>query len=110
MLKKTYKYYYYMQNITNLSLLLNKYAGDCYSIVPFDLNHPSLLILDLSAHNKHLQENTFLNTELFSQYIFGEMAKANTPVAIGRYNENRIIYSRSNHFQGSEIRSIHLGI
>jgi murein DD-endopeptidase MepM/ murein hydrolase activator NlpD len=47
---------------------------------------------------------------VFSQFIFEEMAKANTPVAIGRYNENRVIYERSTHFQGQESRSIHLGI
>jgi murein DD-endopeptidase MepM/ murein hydrolase activator NlpD len=68
------------------------------------------LIFDLSSNNRHLQEIDLANTQAFNKYIFDEMTKANTPVAVGRYNENRIIYSRSTHFQGQEPRSIHLGI
>lgn len=38
------------------------------------------------------------------------MDRSGTPVAIGKYNENRIIYRQSENFQGLEARSIHLGI
>lgn len=99
-----------MQSVRNLSQVLKKYAGIYFPVVSENLNHPSLLIFDLSASNKDLQENNFLDTEAFSKYIFGLMAKAGTPVAIGKYNEDRIIYRRSKHFIGSENRTIHLGI
>src|SRR5690606_14730404 len=31
-------------------------------------------------------------------------------VGFGGYNEDRIIYKRSSHFQGEEPRSVHLGV
>jgi murein DD-endopeptidase MepM/ murein hydrolase activator NlpD len=99
-----------MPHHQNLSLTLNQHKAEFGPVIPHPLNHPHLLIFDLSENNKHLQQIDLANTMAFSQFIFGEMAKANTAVAVGRYNENRVIYARSTHFQGQESRSVHLGI
>jgi murein DD-endopeptidase MepM/ murein hydrolase activator NlpD len=80
------------------------------NILPYDLHIPQLLIFDLSAQNKELCQMDFTHETSFTEYIFNEMEKANMPVAIGKYNEDRIIYRQSENFQGIEPRSIHLGI
>jgi murein DD-endopeptidase MepM/ murein hydrolase activator NlpD len=66
--------------------------------------------LDLSSSNHTLNQIDFTNTVMFTQYVFGLMNEAGTPLAIGKYNEDRIIYRQSENFQGHEPRSIHLGI
>lgn len=79
-------------------------------ILPYDLRQVPILILDLTEHNKDLTKEVLLDTIAFTQYIFREMDKANALVAVGKYNEERIIYKRSTNFGGAEPRSIHLGI
>lgn len=83
---------------------------DFAAIVPLNLHSPELLVFDLSETNPLLQQIDFTDKVSFNQYIFGEMRKAGSRVAIGKYNEDRIIYRQSENFQGAESRSIHLGI
>jgi murein DD-endopeptidase MepM/ murein hydrolase activator NlpD len=99
-----------MQSSKDLLRILKKHSFDFAPVVTHNLNHPALLVFDLTINNTNLQKIDLVDTTSFSRYIFEEMAKSATPVAIGRYNENREIYRRSNHFQGGETRSIHLGI
>jgi murein DD-endopeptidase MepM/ murein hydrolase activator NlpD len=80
----------------------------------FENAHPVLpdlgeaLVLDLTSANDKLASINIEDTDTFTNYIFSEMAKAGVKVAIGRYNEDRIIYKRSSLFENG--RSIHLGI
>lgn len=77
-------------------------------ILPFDLNDPDVFAFDLTSRNQDLASIDLSSTEDFTRYIFSEMEKRNTPVALGRYDEDRVIYERSEIFGGD--RSIHLGI
>jgi murein DD-endopeptidase MepM/ murein hydrolase activator NlpD len=90
--------------------VLQKYSSLYHPVVPFDINNSKVWVPDLTIKNSILHEIDLTDTQVFSDYIFGEMQKRNTPVAIGGYNEDRFLYHRSNHFGGAERRSIHLGI
>jgi peptidoglycan LD-endopeptidase LytH len=94
----------------SLITMLRKNKTEFGNVIPFDLNNPQLLILDLSDRNAALKQMDFTHETSFTEYIFREMARADTPVAIGKYNEDRIIYRQSENFQDIEPRSIHLGI
>jgi peptidoglycan LD-endopeptidase LytH len=99
-----------MNTHSPLPSLLKKHAYRFSPVVPLDLNHPNVLKLDLTAGNPDLTDELIRDTALFTEYIFGRMRQRNTPVAIGGYNENRIIYRRSLNYAGAEPRSVHLGI
>lgn len=91
------------------TLLLNN-QGSYAPVMPFDFSSQGIFIFDLTENNTALANTDLSNTEAFTNYIFDELKKNNTPVGIGKYNEDRIIYSRSKVFDQSEPRSIHLGI
>lgn len=86
-------------------------------LLPFDFTTDPFLILDFSATNPDLDPNRqppldLTNTAAFSDYVFGKLGAAGARVGVGGYNEHRVIYRRSPHFQQTEQapREIHLGI
>jgi murein DD-endopeptidase MepM/ murein hydrolase activator NlpD len=79
-------------------------------VVDLDLNAPAVWVPDLTAANPALHQLNLTDTAAFEAYIFGEMARRQTPVAVGGYAENRFLYQRSAHFQGEEPRTVHLGV
>ncbi|WP_250630266.1 peptidoglycan DD-metalloendopeptidase family protein [Rhodoflexus caldus] len=80
-------------------------------VVPFNLNGENIWHINLTASNPALHQINLADTEAFSRYIFGEMEQQKAVAAIGGYNEDRFLYHRSRHFDGTtEARTIHLGI
>ena len=85
-------------------------------LLPFNFQHDPYLILDFSATNPDLAPShepplDLTDTAAFDAYVFGKLRKAGVQVGMGGYNEHRIIYRRSKHFNASdEPREIHLGI
>lgn len=90
-------------------------------IVPFDFQRDPYLILDFSATNPDLITIDLTDTASFTDYVVGKLRTAGVKVGVGGYNEHRIIYRRSEHFQqqeqtpndrrsAPEPREIHLGI
>ena len=80
-------------------------------LLPFDFRHDPYLILDFSANNPDLATLDLTDTATFTGYVFGKMKAARATVGVGGYNEHRVIYRRSDHFNASEEpREIHLGI
>ncbi|WP_461040922.1 peptidoglycan DD-metalloendopeptidase family protein [Spirosoma harenae] len=81
-------------------------------LLPFDFQKGSYLILDFSATNPDLLTLDLTDTAMFTNYVFGKLSAAGAKVGVGGYNEHRIIYRRSAHFNTSdeEPREIHLGI
>ena len=93
--------------------LLRKYYSTFHSVIDFNAGKDPLLLMDFTDGNKNLTKEIFENTETFTNYITTELKKSHAKYGIGGYNENRIIYSRSRHFNskpGEEPRSLHLGI
>lgn len=80
-------------------------------ILPFDFQKDPFLILDFSAKNLELADLDLTNTAVFTEYVAGKIRQAGAVVGVGGYNEHRVIYRRSPHFnQTEEPRCIHLGI
>jgi len=83
------------------------------SVVPFIKDKNKLVALDLSIKNNQLTEDVYVNTDALGKWINNEIAKSSSLYAIGGYDENRKIYSRSKVFdsiENDEPRRLHLGI
>ncbi|MDO8509545.1 MAG: peptidoglycan DD-metalloendopeptidase family protein [bacterium] len=71
----------------------------------------SLFVFDFTENNSELVKLDLKNNETFNDFVFSEMDKNNSTVGIGKYDEDRLIYRRSQLFAGAEeARSLHLGI
>jgi murein DD-endopeptidase MepM/ murein hydrolase activator NlpD len=86
-------------------------------LLPFNFTKETYLILDFSATNPDLATLDLTDTAVFTDYVFGKLHKAGAKVGVGGYNEHRVIYRRSSHFNTSTEKSpydgpreIHLGI
>ena len=85
-------------------------------LLPFDFTKDPYLVLDFSATNPDLATLDLTNTKTFTDYVFGKLRAAGAQVGVGGYNEHRVIYRRSEHFNTIEEtpydgpREIHLGI
>lgn len=89
---------------------LKKYSGSYASVTPFDLNKDHPFVFDFTSQNEELKQIDLNNEQAFNQYIFDQLKAHQTSVGIGKYNEDRLIYKRSDVFAGKKVRSIHLGI
>jgi murein DD-endopeptidase MepM/ murein hydrolase activator NlpD len=90
--------------------ILQKNKSNFRSVVDFNPAKEKLVKLDFTETNTELTVTNISNTEKFSQYIHNKITQANAKFGIGGYNENRILYKRSKLFEGTEDRTIHLGI
>ncbi len=95
---------------TRLENVLTKNAGNFRKVVDFNEANDKLLPLDFTAANKELTVDLLLSTYNFSRVINRQLSAAGARYGIGGYGEDRILYQRSEHFDGKEPRSIHLGI
>ncbi|MFW6311125.1 MAG: peptidoglycan DD-metalloendopeptidase family protein, partial [Nanoarchaeota archaeon] len=73
------------------------------NIFSFQIINP--VYLDFTSANKELK-NIDLNSEEFVKYVFDKIGNR---IGIGKYDEKRTIYDRSELFSGDK-RNIHLGI
>ena len=91
---------------------LKQSATEFAAVVPFEKND-RLALMDFTEKNTDLTSDILDNTDLFIRYINAKLKQENAKYGIGGYNENRVIYSRSRHFDavtGAEPRRLHLGI
>jgi len=80
-------------------------------VLPVDFTNESYRVLDFTARNGELDAVDLTDTAAFTEYVFGKLRAAGAVVGVGGYNEHRVIYRRSAHFQQTaEPRAIHLGI
>ncbi|RRB00959.1 peptidoglycan DD-metalloendopeptidase family protein [Larkinella rosea] len=80
-------------------------------ILPFDFQTDRYLILDFTVNNPDLTAVDLTDTSVFTDYVFGKLQRNGAVVGVGGYNEHRVIYRRSPHFnQTEEPRCVHLGI
>lgn len=100
-----------MTSPEQLTQILQAHAGEFASVLPYDLRTESFTTFDLTEHNHDLNSADLSDTSLFTDILFGYMRDEGTRVAVGKYDEDRIIYQRSGLFGDEEdARSIHLGI
>jgi murein DD-endopeptidase MepM/ murein hydrolase activator NlpD len=80
-------------------------------VVPFDLAGGKVVVFDFTGSNRELAHLDINDVSGFTEYLFEAISEAETPVGIGRYDEDRVLYRHSPLFDGTvERRSIHLGI
>ena len=96
--------------MNRLERALTSKNNDFYPVVPFDQQKDKLLHFDFTAANTELREEDIADTDRFSSYVTNKLIDKGCRYGIGGYNENRTLYRRSNLFDGSEARTIHLGI
>lgn len=91
---------------------LRNALNSCPSFSPVIALEKPLRKVDFSAANDDLTALDLTNTESFTTYIFGALLENNRYIGVGGYDEHRIMYRRSAHFNGlaGEDRCIHLGI
>ncbi len=96
---------------TNLSRILKKAANDFHPIIKFDAAKEKFFPFDFSERSKHIPSSKVIaDTNLFSNWVSETLSSQQASFGIGGYNENRVLYRRSELFSGEEARSIHLGI
>ena len=108
---------------SKLEYALLKNQSTFGSVVDFNPAKDKLLHIDCTANNKELTDEIIADTKKFSHYISNKLESNQCKYGIGGYNEDRILYRRSKHFEvaGSEAspqggglegaaRTIHLGI
>lgn len=104
------------------NILLHNQPG-FHPVVDFDAAKDTLLLLDLTAANSELTEDIFTYTKHFAWYINKKLEAGNYTYGIGGYNEDRVLYKRSELFNApgasklsyttaglQKERRIHLGI
>ncbi|UFH57473.1 peptidoglycan DD-metalloendopeptidase family protein [Spirosoma sp. KNUC1025] len=86
-------------------------------LLPFNFQTDPYVVLDFSASNSDLATDRrpgldLIDTATFTAYVFDKLKTAGANVGVGGYNEHRVIYRRSEHFNAlnEEPREIHLGI
>ncbi|MFC5412021.1 peptidoglycan DD-metalloendopeptidase family protein [Larkinella bovis] len=80
-------------------------------ILPVTFQTNPYLILDFTENNPDLATLDLTDTAVFTDYVFGQLRRNGAAVGVGGYNEHRVIYRRSAHFnQTDEPRCIHLGM
>ncbi len=87
---------------------LNRYRGQFNFVMRFDPSNDRVCVIDLTASNKDLSEVNIDDEQSFTSYIFNAIKDAGAIYGAGGYRKNRIVYSRSEVFEGD--RSVHLGV
>ena len=98
-------------NTNSLVAALEAHRTEMASVVPFDLSSGNVVVFDFTEANRELTHLDINDVSGFTEHLFGSIAEAETPVGIGRYDEDRVLYRHSPLFDGTtERRSIHIGI
>lgn len=87
--------------------ILEKHQSLLFPLIP-NLKEDDLMQLDFSEQSPYLKGVNLKDTAAFDKLLFQEVLKGK--VGIGGFFENRIIYRRSSHYDGTEPRSLHLGL
>jgi murein DD-endopeptidase MepM/ murein hydrolase activator NlpD len=94
----------------NIADILAVKQNEFHLVVPFSPGKDKIINLDLSIVNEELTEAIYVNTDRFGKWVNERLINASALYAIGGYNENRKIYSRSKVFDDQEEpRCLHLG-
>lgn len=107
-----------------LENVLEKNRLNFHPVVDFNAATDKLFHFDFTEANTELRASDIADTEKFSDYINNKLSTANAKYGIGGYNEDRVLYKRSELFdslgskvfpiggdlEGAGARSIHLGI
>ena len=94
----------------NLSEILKTNSHLFFPVVKINTILQKIIAFDFTQNNKALAAIDLCNTAIFNEFINDTLQKNNAIFGIGGYIENRVLYKRSSLFDGTENRTIHLGI
>jgi peptidoglycan LD-endopeptidase LytH len=99
-----------MMQTQAVTALLQKYGTGFHPVVKFT-DADALLPLDLTEANAGLTPAVYSDTAVFTAYIQQLLQHNHCSFAVGGYNELRVIYAASQHFDTKdEPRRLHLGV
>lgn len=90
--------------------LIEKHQKEYHPVVEFNAAADKLIVFDFTASNTELVKIDIGDTQKLSQYINNQLESTGSKYGIGGYAENRTLYKRSDLFDGTEPRTIHLGM
>ena len=93
-----------------LTRILQKHQSEFQKIVDFDPAKDKLYRFDFTEANAELRDADIADTAKFTTYIQHKLESAGAKYGMGGYNEERILYKRSNLFDGAQPRTVHLGM
>lgn len=96
--------------MVKFSDLLDSITKDFSLVTPYHPLRQRHIVFDLSENNHELSGIDLNDQKAFTDYIFNTLKSNDAEFGIGKYNEDRLIYKRSDLFSGAEPRSLHLGI
>lgn len=96
--------------MTRLERALTGKYTDYHPVVDFKKGKDQLLRFDFTGNNTGLTKDDIADTARFSAYVNAQLAAGGSRYGIGGYGEDRVLYKRSQLFEGEEARTIHLGI
>jgi murein DD-endopeptidase MepM/ murein hydrolase activator NlpD len=104
-------FYLLFLSMDKLIQTIQEASGNGINVLKFKFTEEDIYVPDLSDYNRELDNFDLDNAEEFGTWLNQKLTENNKTIAIGGYGEDRVVYKRSKHFgQGSDARSIHLGI
>jgi peptidoglycan LD-endopeptidase LytH len=94
--------------MNSLANILLHHQNSFHPVVEFNPATDKLLPLDFTATNTELTEDIISYTKHFVWHMDKKLE--GYKYGIGGYDEDRVLYKRSKHFDGTTPRTIHLGI
>src|SRR6478672_4329602 len=96
---------------TNLSRVLKKNEKEFHPIIKTDGKKDRFHLFDFSEQSQLIPtKETIAETLSFSEWVNDTLLSRKASYGIGGYQEDRVLYRRSELFGGEEARSLHLGI
>jgi murein DD-endopeptidase MepM/ murein hydrolase activator NlpD len=96
---------------TNLARILEKNRAEFHPLIKYNAGKEKFFRFDFSEKSELIPTKEIIaETLTFSEWVNDTLLTQGSTYGIGGYNEDRVLYRRSDLFGGEEARSIHLGI
>ena len=95
---------------TELADAIKRNQHSFFKVVNINQKENKVIAFDFTENNKEITPTLIADTNHFSDWVNKKLADAGASFAIGGYNENRVLYKRSNLFDGEQGRTLHLGV
>ena len=100
-----------MEPSQSLEQVLHRNKHNFHPVIPENLLESGIHKFDFTANNKDIALIDLSQKHAYSHYIENELKRHHARTGIGAYNEDRLIYQRSELFgKEKEARSVHLGL
>ena len=82
-------------NQTSVTAALRAHRDNLAPVLDFDLAGGDVVVFDFTAANTELSRLDINDVAGFTESLFERIIEADTPVGIGRYDEDRVLYRHS---------------